>query len=167
MEKLTHAQLREILSYDPETGWFTWLVSNSQFVGRIAGHRHDPGTGQAYWLIKIDRVQHKAHRLAWFYMTGKWPEALIDHRDCDGLNNVWANLREADSSTNTQNSRCRSDSRAGLKGVNFNARLGKWTARIKAGARRIYLGSFGTPEAAHAAYKTAAEKAFGEFARAA
>ena len=164
MSGLTHDRLRELLKYDPETGQFTWLVSTAEFVGKIAGF---PKRDRAYWLIQIGPKRYRAHRLAWFYMTGEWPKDLIDHRDGDGLNNRWANLREADSSKNTQNSRRRSDNRSGLKGVNFVARLNKWKSRVSLNGKRIYLGSFATPEAAHAAYAAKAIELHGEFARAA
>ena len=42
---------------------------------------------------------YRAHRLAFLYMKGYIPK-LIDHKDRNGLNNKWNNLREANKSTN-------------------------------------------------------------------
>lgn len=163
MAEITQTQLHELLKYDPETGHFTRLTG--RHVGKIAGYQKEPSPGdKPYWAIQIGSRAYQAHRLAWLYMTGEWPKALTDHKDGDSLNNRWLNLREADFSTNTQNSCRRSDNRSGLKGVNYTAARG-WKARISLHGRRIHLGRFPTAEAAHAAYKEAAEKLFGEFAR--
>jgi len=43
---------------------------------------------------------------------------------------------------------------------------GVWVAFIRVNRKRLYLGSFRAPELAHEAYKSAAEKYHGEFARA-
>lgn len=56
----------------------------------------------------------------------------------------------------------RPDNAAGFKGVNS---IGKrWRARITVLGLRIDLGSYDTPEEAHAAYCAAARTYFGEFA---
>lgn len=161
MAMLTHSRLLEILRYDPETGHFTRLVGRR--VGKVTGYRNDVGNGFIYWMIYVEGQVYRAHRLAWFYMTGEWPKALIDHKDCCTLNNRWENLREADHSSNTQNSRIRADNLSGLKGVNFSE--GRWKARISVRGEHVHLGLFPTAEAAHAAYKAAAQRMFGEFAR--
>ena len=89
----------------------------------------------------------------------------LDHRDCDGLNNQRINLRFADKSGNASNTRVRRDSGSGLKGVHFDKRCGKWSARIKSKGRYIWLGYFLTAEKAARAYDAAAIKYHGEFAR--
>lgn len=95
-------------------------------------------------------------------MTGAWPENLIDHKDLDGLNNKWENLREANYSQNGANSR---PSRTTLpKGV-YAMSSGRFFAVKRKNYRYIYLGSFDTQEEAHQAYMTAAVIAHGEFAR--
>ena len=43
---------------------------------------------------------------------------------------------------------------------------GRWRAEIYKDGRAHRLGTFATPEGAHAAYVAAARKLFGEFARA-
>lgn len=169
MERISHARLKEVVHYDPETGHFTRLKSPyPACIGRRLG---SPLQGRdslpTYLTVDVERRTYKAHRLAWFYMTGEWPNELIDHKNCDGFNNRWNNLRQADQSRNQQNSRIRSHNTSGFKGVSRHSQSGKWRATIKAGGRRISLGLFLNPGDAHAAYEKAAIEHFGEFARAA
>jgi hypothetical protein len=166
---LTAARLRELLHYDPETGVFTWRVRRRSGVkgrvapGDIAGSLQSKGRDRL--RIGIDYKVYRAHRLAWLYMTGEWPSRLVDHKDLNGLNNRWDNLRLATHSQNTTNSRVRSDSISGLKGVSFHKIKNRYQARIKVDRKTIRLGYFNTAEEAHAAYCDAAEHHFGEFAR--
>lgn len=165
MADLTQARLREVLNYDPETGVFTWKISKSGGhikSGRLAGSANSKG----YIQIKFEGVSYKAHRLAWLYMTGRWPAEEIDHEDLDKGNNRWSNLREATQSQQVANRPVLKSSRSGLKGIRLCKHSGKWWARIRVQNKRVSLGCFDTPEAAHAAYCRAAVKHFGEFARA-
>jgi hypothetical protein len=97
-------------------------------------------------------------------MEGRWPDGEVDHRDGDGLNNRWGNLRESTKSQNQANAKTRSDSRTGIKGVQWRDGIG-WVARIQHEKQRRHLGVFKTKEAAAAAYGRAASELFGEFAR--
>jgi hypothetical protein len=157
---LTLARLKDVLSYDPATGMFTWLVelSNKGKVGTTAGY---PDNG--YILIGIDTVKYQAHVLAWFYMTGVMPEQFIDHEDGDGQNNRWGNLREAERRQNNANSRLKRHNTTGFKGV--TPKKGKFAAQISRNGVTTYLGLFDKPEDAHAAYMRAAAAAHGKFAR--
>ena len=159
---LTAERLRELLDYNAETGKFTWRVSNSNRVRArsIAGRPHPRGC----WVIGVDGKIYKAHRLAWLYVFGKWPSFHLDHRDGDACHNWIENLRPANHAQNARNMRRRNSNKIGLKGVSRANQ--KWQARITVNSKGIYLGVFDTPEAAHAAYVTAAERLFGDFARA-
>lgn len=147
--KLTHEILLQVLSYDKATGIFRWLVSPSTKVkaGSVAGYG---GNGE-YWRVMIFRRLYLGHRLAWFYVTGKWPAREIDHRDTDRSNLRWDNLRDVTRLVNSQNvRRARSDSGSGVLGAMTNKK--GFMARIKAGGKFHYLGTFSTPSLAHAAY---------------
>lgn len=159
----TQKRLLELLDYDPQTGVWTWRVRRgNKRAGSRAGHvRAQDG----YVTIHMDGANHLAHSLAYIYMTGTLPDFDLDHRDLVRSNNRWDNLREATRSRNKQNQRVRRDSVTGFKGVTQHGRT--FGARIQAGGSRLYLGSFSTPEEAHAAYLAAAKVHFGEFARAA
>lgn len=152
MKNLTAERLREALHYDPETGRFIWRFRRNQYVdvGSVAGS--DNGNGHIQ--IRLDGGMYLAHRLAWLYMTGSFPEQEIDHRDGQRDNNAWVNLREVTHRENMQNQRrARSDNHVGLLGV---GRMGsKYRARINLDGKVKALGVFNTPEEAHAAYLSA------------
>lgn len=111
----------------------------------------------------VSKVPIEAHRLAWFYTTGQWPQ-IIDHIDVNPLNNSFRNLREALPWQNNANTRYRGSL---LKGVTFHKKTGKYQAQIKKGGKSYYLGLFSSVGEANAAYAGAAKILFGEFARAA
>lgn len=160
---LTAERLREVIHYNPEDGTFVWLVSlsSSHKAGSIAGCVNPKG----YVVIRIDRHLYRAHRLAWFYMTGEWPDRGIDHEDTNRSNNRWLNLRVATDMQNSANSRRHKDNSSGFKGVHLHKQTMKWAARIMVAGKSIHLGLFPTPEAAHAAYAAKAIELSGEFAR--
>jgi hypothetical protein len=160
---ITPERLRELLTYDPDTGVFTWRGGVRRVrPGMIAGHA-PPSTG--YRRIFIDQKPYVAHRLAWLYVHGRWPLADIDHADGDPGNNALANLREASRTQNHGNRKRACNNRSGFKGVSFKPECNKWYARIYVSYRQHHLGYFSTPEAAAAAYAVAARRHYGEFAR--
>jgi hypothetical protein len=162
-ELITAKRLRELLHYDPETGIFTWRVCRSNVS---AGTRAGNVNSRGYRKIRINYIYYRANRLAWFYMTGSWPNHEIDHIDgrCD--NDAFSNLRDATRSQNEANRCMQSNNTSGFKGVIFNNRYGKWQAQIKCEGKHKYIGLFDDPRSAHKAYVETAKGLFGEFARA-
>lgn len=158
---LDQKRLKECLSYNPVTGDFTWLICTYGYrSARKAGYVGSQG----YILIGIDREKYSAHRLAWLYMTGKWPKQ-IDHRDLNRANNAWNNLREGGYPENNANKMVRADSMSGAKGVyRYHNRTRPWNAKIGVKGKQYNLGYFATKEEAAQAYATAAIKHYGEFA---
>lgn len=157
-----------MLVYIPETGEFFWKWRddrpeywNRRFADRIAGRR-DPGR---YNSICINYRSYYAHHVAWAWMTGRWSDVEIDHRDGDFSNNRWGNLREATSRQNKQNARGRRTSHTGVKGVSYETKSGRYYARITVGRVTTRLGNFDTIEEAQAAFEAAALKLHGAFAR--
>lgn len=176
---LAHTYLLEALSYDETTGVFTWKQRplhhfknadsqariNKLFAGRVAGCVGPMG----YVALGLKGITWRAHRLVWFYMTGIWPNHLIDHIDGDRTNNAWANLRRATARENQGNRMVQVNNTSGFKGVVLNKRLEKsgnkcWQARIYINRRMVRLGHFATPEEASNAYMKAAREHFGEHA---
>lgn len=100
---LTVEFLREILSYDPNTGIFIWkkTLSNRNKVGNVAGTISDRG----YIVITINKKRLMAHRLAWMHYFGSEPNGVIDHLDGVHANNRISNLRDVEQVLNTRNNR--------------------------------------------------------------
>lgn len=154
--------LYKILHYDPETGIFTWLVGRKGHnVGNIAGTVIKNG----YILIMIDGIKYYAHRLAWFYVTKKWPKDQIDHINTVRNDNRWFNLREANGSQNHGNMRLSKANTSGIKGVHWYKRKFKWHVQIMINGTKHHIGYFDNIEDAAKAYEEAAIKHFKEFAR--
>lgn len=162
--ELTFTVLRTLLDYEPETGAFNWRVSRGTArAGDVAGNVRADG----YIAIKIFGRLYSAHRLAWLWMTGAWPPFEIDHRDTDGTNNRWSNLRPATHLQNMRNKKKPRHNTSGLKGVSYCRKRRFFTAQIQIEGRQVHLGTFKTAELAHEAYRSASERLHGEFARAA
>jgi hypothetical protein len=136
-------------------------MSRSVKAGDVAGVTDTDG----YRRITIEGRAYPAHQFAWFYMTGEWCSAVIDHRDGTPSNNRWDNLRPATVSQNNANRRLHRNNKCGFKGVVQN-QWGRFMASIYKNGCRHHLGMFATAEEAHAAYVEAAHRLFGEFARA-
>ncbi|WP_457659611.1 HNH endonuclease [Sinorhizobium medicae] len=161
--QLTQEELKAELHYDPESGKFTRRTARGN---RAAGIVVGTDDGQGYLKIQVLGHRHKAHRLAWLYVHGRFPENEIDHINGIKSDNRLANLREATTLENCRNRPMRSDNAIGLKGVSFHPSTGKYRAKISFGGKEHSLGLHDTPEAAHEAYLAAANDNFGKFARA-
>jgi hypothetical protein len=153
---VTASYVRERLNYDPSTGVLPWRTSiGKRFkVGAVAGYEDPKG----YLMVGLLGRNHRAHRLIWLLVHGRWPAASIDHINGVRSDNRLSNLREATPQTNMENQRkAHKDSRHGFLGVIYQREhpLRPWTARIQANKKSRYLGYFSTPEEAHEAYLTA------------
>jgi hypothetical protein len=160
--------VREILSYDPETGEFRWKwrddirkCDNARLVGKVAGSLDSHG----YIVIGINLQIYQAHRLAWLHIHGVWPVNQIDHINNDKADNRITNLREATSQENQRNVGLQKNSSTGIAGVSWNKRDQKYQARITVDRKFISLGYFDTLEKAAKARAEAESFYFGEFRR--
>jgi hypothetical protein len=151
--ELTVERLHELLDYDPETGEFRWKADHNTRVqaGDVAGTI----TAKGYCRINLNRTPYLAHRLAVLYMTGSWPDGVVDHRNGDRACNAWSNLRVCSVAENNLN--------RAVRGCYRNFRTGRWLAQIKLDGRQRKLGSFKTEAEATAAYRRAAAEVHGEF----
>jgi hypothetical protein len=156
--KLTQQKLRELLDYDPETGWF-----KSKRTGLKIGFQINQFGHTGIWLAGRNVL---AHRMAWLYVNGETPRA-IDHINGHPSDNRLANLRPASPAQNRANSKANRNSKSGTKGVSPSRTGRRWRARISINKKTVHLGTFPTKEEANAAYMLAASRHYGEFARAA
>ena len=156
---ITHIRLLQLLDYDPDTGIFQWKKRpgrGAKPAGTVAGNFDKDG----YLVFSIDGKQYKAHRVAWFYVHGKWPDGETDHRNRIRNDNRIKNLREATVSQGRQN-RTRKANASGFTGVYFIK--GRYLATIKANGTTHRLGWFDAPEDAHRVYLNAKAKLHGDF----
>lgn len=156
---MTATYLRSVLSYSPRTGIFVWKKDKGKMKrGDVAGCNC-----RGYFLIRINNQQYRAHQLAWFYMTGRWPKNEIDH--IKSKKNRFSNLREATHRENMCNSKLRKDNTSGVKGVHWAKRDKRWFARINVMGKTKFLGYFENLKDAARAYAVASTKYHGAFGR--
>lgn len=162
---LDHGRLLELLVYDPDSGDFVWLEHQRGGQGAVvvrAGTVAGCVGVRGYRVIRVLRKLYPAHRLAWFWVTGRWP-ILIDHINRIKTDNRWSNLREANKSINSLNvCKASSHSTIGLRGVVHAPSIkNPFAARLTINGVQRHLGCFPTAEAAHTAYLTAKVAALG------
>lgn len=153
MQSKLVALFRCAMRYEPNTGLFHWLVMSGK--GRpetVAGSKHCAG------YIQLCYRGHRvlAHRLAWAFTHGEFPQREIDHINGDRTDNRIANLRDVSRSVNNENLRgARSHNKSGLLGVSRRNWCSTFGAAIRVNGKRYHLGSFSSAEKAHEAYLTA------------
>jgi hypothetical protein len=161
-------------TYDEETGNLIWKPRpceafknkqafgawTSKYAGQVAGC-----LTRGYIYVRIGKRLYRAHRIVWEMCKGPLNRTdEVDH--CDPkqkANNRLSNLRKCTHAQNCLNRGANKNNKFGLKGVLMTQ--GRIVARIMVNGRTTKLGSFPTPEAAHAAYCAAAMEQHGEFAR--
>jgi len=160
-DDLTQEKLKEQLHYNNKTGIFTRLISNCNRVkiGDVAGDLNETG----YVHIMVLGKTYKAHRLAWFYVYGEFPNKNIDieHKDTIRNHNWIDNLRTSTRSENKFNVGKNKNNKCGQKGCRFHN--GKYEVEGMLKGKKIYLGRFDTLEQASAVYQEFAKQHHGEF----
>lgn len=155
-------RLREVLSYNSETGEFRWLIRcGRQAAGKQAGCLCRDG----YVRLSVDGTLMNAQRIAWVMHHGIWPAGDIDHADMNRADNRISNLRLASRSENMANSFKRSTNKSGHKGVSWCSFTGKWVAQITLDGRNRKIGRFSDKEMAAQAYARVAAETWGQFSR--
>lgn len=159
---LSAERLREVLTYDPKTGHMTWRVDRPR---RPAGSEAGTPNGAGYMCVSVDGERYRRSRLAFLYMTGRWPVPECDHRNGIVDDDSWGNLREATVSQNRFNRSVSKRSANSCRALGVSLlRNGKYQAAIRENGKTCVLGRFDTEREASAAYEAAAERLHGEFA---
>ena len=154
---ITQSRLKELLSYDKKTGIFVWKESRcSVKKGNAANTLLSNGK---YIILSLDGSQYLAHRLAWLYEYGHFPENQIDHINHIGLDNRIINIREVTHQENHKNRPMQKNNTSGIVGVREYS-YGGYGAHIKVGGVSIHLGSFKRIEDAKQA-RIKAERIYG------
>lgn len=149
---MTREELSALVSYNPDTGAIR-LAEAPDALGWV--------NAGGYHVVSLLGKDVYVHRIAIALTHNVWPEA-VDHINGDKLDNRLCNLRIATRQENLFNSRCRADSRSGVKGVSRHG--SGWRAKIKRDGVTHCLGTFATIAEASQAYRSAAAKLHGNFA---
>lgn len=161
--KLSQSRLKEALTYNKVTGVFTWNTRplhhfkntrsqnswNSKHAGKIAGKFTD-----RYVQISVDKKRYLAHRLAFLFVNGSFPENVVDHIDGVTKNNAWENIRDVTKSGNSQNQTkvAKHNKYCTMLGVSYLPKWNKYLARIVIKKKNIRIGLFNSEQDAHNAY---------------
>lgn len=144
MAKLTADLLRKLLRYNKRTG---------VFVRRSNNKRAGSSGQRGYLRIWVNHHSYKASRLAWLYVTGSWPENIIDHKNGNTSDDRFSNLRDTTHKVNAENQkRAKCNNHVGVLGVHKSVCGKKFRASIKANGKTKHLGTFLTKERAGKAY---------------
>lgn len=139
---------------DSDLAEYKWKVSSGYARRTITSRYKDtPNASETMHRVIMERILGRKLQSS----------ELVDHADCNPLNNRRSNLRLANKAQNSANSKRRKDNHSGYKGIcRFRKR---WMARIYVNGKYIHIGMFDTAIEAHEAYCEKAKEYFGEFAR--
>lgn len=176
------ARLIEAVSYDPDSGSFTWRVRpvdhftdapkrdpvwlTNNWNSRLAGRPAFTGVGSHGYKNGV-LFGHRvlAHRCAAAILTGEWPPVFVDHINGDRLDNRAANLRLASSAESVRN-RASFGATCEYVGVYWSKHLGGYIARVRCNGVSYYCGfSKNDPEKVARARDKKALELFGPYAR--
>lgn len=159
---VTQAELKRLVTYSPETGHFTWNLDRNWRAksGDIAGHIN---TVSGYVELVIDKKLYLCHRLAFLFMTGKWPKQETDHINNIRSDNRWCNLREADVSENRCNTQRNRNNTSGFKGVYFHKPTQTWYGQVRKHGVCHSTNGHPSANAANEALQRIRQRLHGEF----
>lgn len=80
----TQASLKQLISYDLNTGVFRWAISR--------GFKAKGSICESPLYVFYKGKRYRKVDLAWLYVTGKRPPGKVKYRDNDSNNLKWDNL---------------------------------------------------------------------------
>ena len=164
---LDQKTLKELLHYDPDTGVFTWLPREPSLFKSYslwaswssARLGKPPGClKEGYLVIGIGLDLYKAHRLAFLWMTGSFPNDKTDHINGVRNDNRWSNLRDVSPEQNAHNLARSKANSSGITGVSWMSKTSRWRAKISSNKAVVFLGDFEDKFEAICARKSAERK---------
>jgi len=141
VSRITQAELKAILNYNPNTGIFTWVESNNRKIvaGSVAGSKC---IINGYIKLKLNGFNYPAHRLAWLYVYGCFPAGEIDHINHIRDDNRIINLRDVSLAINAKNLSMYKCNVTQVTGVTWHKTNKRWQAQIGVDDKGVHLGSF-------------------------
>jgi hypothetical protein len=132
---------------------------NMRFAGKSAGSV----TNYGYLCVQVNKQKHLAHRIIQKILTGEDYDGPFDHKDTIRSNNHPDNLRKATNIQNTTNT-SRDVGKYKYRGVDKAEISPNYKTRLCVNMTTYHIGTWATPEEAHAAYCLAALHFKKEFA---
>lgn len=133
--ELTQEKLKSIMTYNEKTGDFIW--NNTR---KVAGTNN----GHGYITICICGKSYMAHRLAWLYVYGEFPNGQIDHINRDRKDNRICNLRVVSNQLNQTNRNVQKNSTTGYTGVSLKKNRNIYESHIMVNGKYLHLGCYKT-----------------------
>lgn len=139
------------------------IVDEEDFQRANEYHWSAKKIGNVWYACRCDMVNgvNKTQFLHRFIMNAD--AEIIDHKNCDGLDNRKCNLRPCTFAQNGMNKRGKQNRKIEYKGVHSTGKS-KFEATISTNKKTIHLGTYTTTVEAAMAYDTKAKELFGEFA---
>ena len=150
--ELTAELVRQLLHYEPDTGFVYWKIKHTakSRVGAPVNSQNSLETN--YRTIKLFDMYYRLHRVIWLWVYGTWPKGVIDHINGIKSDNRLLNLRDV---TKTENQLNRESHRKGrLMFTSYNSSTEKWMANLPSTVSKKYntpryLGTFITEKEAY------------------
>lgn len=136
----SRTRLLEHLRYDKDTGHFYWIKKTSSASRVNVGDKAGSIDRKGYTKIIFNGKSYCAHRLAWLFVYGEWPEDQIDHINRKKSDNRISNLRQATNQINHKNKPLQANNTSGHSGI--TRRYGGWRVRIGVDGKRVHGGDF-------------------------
>lgn len=153
---ITPEIVRELLHYDSGTGIITWKPRcekwfryerdcrgwNTRYSGKRAGSLRANGDGYQLRQIALIGRHFLEHHVIWMYMTDDPLPEEIDHKNHDGTDNRWCNIRASNHTNNQHNMSMYHNNTSGVTGVHWHRKANKWQAKCYLNGKCHYLGLF-------------------------
>lgn len=139
MERITLAEVRRLIDYDPSSGQMVWRVTRGSTVR--------PGDPVGRPQMSLLSSRFSTARVVHFYMTGEWPDGEMIFIDRNPDNYRWDNLQPVSASVKA------------IRSMNLHEGItklpsGQYAVTVEAGGRTVSVGvyvSFKTAQEVHAA----------------
>ena len=152
-------ELLSLLEYRDDGHFYHRQNNPKRRAGEKAGYVNSHG----YVFLSLGPQKVFAHRAAYYATYGYLPK-VIDHINGDKTDNRISNLRECTQGQNVCNSKCRKNSKTGIKNVTWVKSINKYKVQVTVNGKMTYGGCFDDLEEAKFIATQMRQKLHGDFA---